>query len=562
MYGATGVIGFIQIFFVIVIGLYFWNLLRSQQTSKVAVNKESHREMEQLEKLRSISLTVPLSEKTRPATFKEIIGQEDGLKSLRAALCSPNPQHVIVYGPPGIGKTAAARLVLEEAKKNQQSPFQQDAKFIELDATTARFDERGIADPLIGTVHDPIYQGAGPLGMSGVPQPKPGAVTKAHGGILFIDEIGELHPIQMNKLLKVLEDRKVILESSYYNPEDQNVPKHIHEMFQQGLPADFRLIGATTCLPESICPALRSRCLEIYFRGLLPEEIGVIARNAVQKINFTATEGAVEVIKKYATNGREAVNIVQLAAGVALGEDRRELREEEVEWVVSSSQITPRPEKKIPDKPQVGFVNGLAVYGPNMGTLIEIEVSTYKADKGQGQITMTGIVEEEEMGNAQRTIRRKGLAKGSVENVLTVLNKYTDFCCKDFHIHINFPGGVPIDGPSAGVSIATAIYSSLTDTRVDNTVAMTGEVSIRGFVRPVGGVPVKIEAARQAGAGKVIIPRDNWQQIFSTYDDIQVIPVETLQEVLDKALIHKKTESQRVKEQQEQDARVLTAAPC
>ena len=560
MYGATGVIGFIQIFFVIVIGLYFWNLLRSQQTSKVAVNKESRREMEQLEKLRSISLTVPLSEKTRPTTFKEIIGQEDGLKSLRAALCSPNPQHVIVYGPPGIGKTAAARLVLEEAKKNQSSPFQQDAIFMELDATTARFDERGIADPLIGTVHDPIYQGAGPLGMSGVPQPKPGAVTKAHGGILFIDEIGELHPIQMNKLLKVLEDRKVILESSYYNPEDQNVPQHIHEMFQKGLPADFRLIGATTCLPESICPALRSRCLEVYFRGLLPEEIGIIAKNALKKMNFEATDGAVEVIKRYATNGREAVNIVQLAAGVALGEDRRELREEEVEWVVSSSQITPRPEKKIPEKPQVGFVNGLAVYGPNMGTLIEIEVSTYRADgKSQGQITMTGIVEEEEMGNAQRTIRRKGLAKGSVENVLTILNTYTDFCCKDFHIHINFPGGVPIDGPSAGVSIATAIYSSLTGSTVDNTVAMTGEVSIRGYVRPVGGVPVKIEAARQAGAKKVIIPKENWQQVFSTYEDIRVIPVETLEEVLDNALLQKKADStSRVKEK---EPRVLTAAP-
>ncbi len=559
MFNATGIFGVIQIFFVIVIGLYFWNMLRSQQTSKVAVNKESRREMEQLEKLRSISLTVPLSEKTRPATFKEIIGQEDGLKSLRASLCSPNPQHVIVYGPPGIGKTAAARLVLEEAKKNQQSPFMEDAKFIELDATTARFDERGIADPLIGTVHDPIYQGAGPLGMAGVPQPKPGAVTKAHGGILFIDEIGELHPIQMNKLLKVLEDRKVILESSYYNPEDMNVPQHIHEMFQKGLPADFRLIGATTCLPDSICPALRSRCLEIYFRGLLPEEIAVIAKNAVQKINFTITAGALDVIKKYATNGREAVNIVQLAAGIAMGEGRSELKEEEVEWVVSSSQITPRPEKKIPDKPQVGYVNGLAVYGPNMGTLIEIEVSTYKADKGQGQITITGIVEEEEMGNAHRTIRRKGLAKGSVENVLTVLNKHMDFCCRDYHIHINFPGGVPIDGPSAGVSIATAIYSSLTDIKVDNTVAMTGEVSIRGFVRPIGGVTVKIEAARQSGAKKVIIPRDNWQQIFATYEDVQVIPVDTLQEVLEHALLKKQTEAQRIKEQ---EARILTAAPC
>ena len=164
--------------------------------------------MEKLEQMRQ-ALTQPLAEKTRPSTFDEIVGQHDGLKALRAALCSPNPQHVILYGPPGIGKTAAARLVLEEAKNTPGSPFSPDAKFVEIDATIARFDERGIADPLIGSVHDPIYQGAGPLGMAGVPQPKPGAVTKAHGGVLFIDEIGELHPIQMNKLLKVLEDRKV-----------------------------------------------------------------------------------------------------------------------------------------------------------------------------------------------------------------------------------------------------------------------------------------------------------------------------------------------------------------
>jgi Lon-like ATP-dependent protease len=203
------IISLVQIFFAIVIGLYFLNLLKNQQGSKVAVDRESRKELEKLNKMRAISLSQPLSEKTRPASFDEIIGQADGLKALRAALCGPNPQHVIIYGPPGIGKTAAARLVLEEAKRIEGTPFRPDAKFIEVDATIARFDERGIADPLIGSVHDPIYQGAGPMGVAGIPQPKPGAVTKAHGGVLFIDEIGELHPVQMNKLLKILEDRKV-----------------------------------------------------------------------------------------------------------------------------------------------------------------------------------------------------------------------------------------------------------------------------------------------------------------------------------------------------------------
>ena len=146
----------VQVFFAIVIGLYFLNLLRSQQGSKVAVEKESRKETDKLRKLREISLTEPLSERTRPSKFADVVGQEDGVKALRAALCGTNPQHVIIYGPPGVGKTAAARLVLEEARMTPGSPFGSEAKFVELDATTARFDERGIADPLIGSVHDPI----------------------------------------------------------------------------------------------------------------------------------------------------------------------------------------------------------------------------------------------------------------------------------------------------------------------------------------------------------------------------------------------------------------------
>ncbi|HEY8449279.1 MAG TPA: ATP-binding protein, partial [Bacillota bacterium] len=188
---SVSVITLLQLLFAAIIGVYFWTLLRQQQGSKVAVKRESRKEMDRLSSLRSISLSEPLAERTRPSSFDEIVGQEQGLRALRAALCGPNPQHVIIYGPPGVGKTAAARLVLEEAKANGKSPFRPDARFVELDATTARFDERGIADPLIGSVHDPIYQGAGALGMQGIPQPKPGAVTKAHGGVLFIDEIGE-----------------------------------------------------------------------------------------------------------------------------------------------------------------------------------------------------------------------------------------------------------------------------------------------------------------------------------------------------------------------------------
>ncbi len=532
------VLGLINLFFAIVIGLYFWNLLKSQQGNKTAVDRESRKEMEKLQRLRRISLTEPLSEKTRPSNFEEIIGQDDGLKALRAALCGPNPQHVILYGPPGVGKTAAARVVLEEAKKQGYSPFKEYARFIEIDATTARFDDRGIADPLMGSVHDPIYQGAGPLGIAGIPQPKPGAVTKAHGGVLFIDEIGELHPIQMNKLLKVLEDRRVFFESAYYSSEDTNIPSHIHDIFQNGLPADFRLVGATTRMPQDIPPAIRSRCVEIFFQLLSPNDIRRIAENAAQKINFELETGVIDIITKYATNGRDAVNLIQITAGLAITENRKKVTVKDLEWVIHSSQYSPRPSVKIPPKPQVGYVNGLAVYGPNMGSVIQVEVSAIPAtEAGKGKITTTGVVDEEEMGQAGRTIRRKSMALGSVENVLTVLRKFMNINPSNYDIHINFPGGTPIDGPSAGITLATAIYSAITGQAVDNEIAMTGEVSIRGGVMPIGGVVAKIGAAKEAGAKKVLIPKENWQKIFEDETNITIIPVERIEEVIRLAVL-------------------------
>ncbi|MCL2336628.1 MAG: ATP-dependent protease LonB, partial [Firmicutes bacterium] len=122
-------------------------------------------------------------------------------------------------------------------------------------------------------------------------------------------------------------------------------------------------------------------------------------------------------------------------------------------------------------------------------------------------------------------------------NVLTVLRYTMDVDYRDYDLHINFPGGAPVDGPSAGVGIATAVYSAITDTPVDNTVAMTGEVSIRGLVMPVGGVVPKLEAAMLAGATKVFIPADNYQELFRSFKPTTVIPAETLLEVIKGALL-------------------------
>ena len=530
----TGIALFIQLFFGIVIGLYFWNLLRSQRTQKVSIDRESRKEMDVLKKMRSISLTEPLSEKVRPSSFADIVGQEDGIKSLKAALCGPNPQHVIIYGPPGVGKTAAARLVLEEAKKNAKSPFKAASIFIELDATTARFDERGIADPLIGSVHDPIYQGAGAMGQAGIPQPKQGAVTNAHGGVLFIDEIGELHPIQMNKLLKVLEDRKVFLESAYYNEENTQIPTHIHDIFKNGLPADFRLIGATTRTPNEIPPAIRSRCMEVFFRELAEEEIIAVAGKAAEKVNLAVSEKGLGILANYARNGREAVNMIQISAGLAITEDRDYIKDEDIEWVVQSSQLSPRMERKINSHSAVGLVNGLAVYGPNTGALLDIEVTVIPA-KEKGSINITGIVEEESIGGQGKSIRRKSMARGSIENVITVLRSM-GVPADEYDIHVNFPGGVPIDGPSAGIAMATGIYSAIYKRPVDNTVAMTGEISIHGYVKPIGGVYPKVKAAKKARAQTVIIPKENMQSILKEITGIKIIPVSHLNEVFESAL--------------------------
>ncbi|WP_289128389.1 ATP-dependent protease LonB [uncultured Clostridium sp.] len=518
--------------------IYLFNSNKATRSRTVVVDKENKKEMEKLLKMRRIKLSEPLTEKSRPTSFDDIIGQKDGIKALKAAICGPNPQHVIIYGPPGIGKTAAARLVLEEAKRKEKSPFKENAKFVEIDATTIRFDERGIADPLIGSVHDPIYQGAGALGVAGIPQPKPGAVTKAHGGILFIDEIGELQPIEMNKLLKVLEDRKVFLDSSYYSSEDPNMPTYIKEIFDNGLPADFRLIGATTRSPDEIIPAIRSRCVEVFFRGLQPNEIREIAQKAISKVGLNTSDKGLNLISRFCNNGREVVNLIQLCSGIAINEERDYITEDDIKWVIENGQYTEIQEKKISDRPEVGVVNGLAVHVANIGMLMEIEATAKKIEGRAGELKISGIIEEEEITMSNRKVKRKSTAFSSIQNVLTALNNIYDLKCDKYDIHINIPGGIPVDGPSAGIAIATAVYSAILELPIDNKVAMTGEISLLGTVNPIGGVNAKILAAQKAGANRVIIPADNWNESFLNYEGIDVIKVSNIKEVLDVCILN------------------------
>jgi len=196
-------------------------------------NATTLKKFAELEKMKYIKLSKSVLDVMRPKMQNEIIGQQDAVSSLISKIASPFPQHVILYGPPGVGKTTAARIALNIAKTKAFTPFLENAKFVEVDATTLRWDPRESVNPLLGSVHDPIYQGAKKeLAELGVPEPKPGLVTEAHGGVLFIDEIGELDIMFQNKLLKVLEDKKVNFDSSYYDVNNEQVPLYIKKLFE------------------------------------------------------------------------------------------------------------------------------------------------------------------------------------------------------------------------------------------------------------------------------------------------------------------------------------------
>ena len=597
--------------------------IRRQVISEESPGAESphdKKKREDLEALENIRLTQSVMELLRPQNFDEIIGQERAVRSLMAKLSSPYPQHLLLYGPPGVGKTTAARLVLEAAKKRAVSPFGESAPFVETDGTTLRWDPRDMTNPLLGSVHDPIYQGAQKsLADSGVPEPKPGLVTEAHGGILFIDEIGEMDEMLQNKLLKVLEDKRAYFESAYYDPDDKRVPPYIKKLFEEGAPADFVLIGATTRDADHINPALRSRCAEIYFEPLTPAHILRIVENAARRLHVTLGEGVAELISEYTIEGRKAINILADAYSLAVnrltdpeieeivsretnsadegigggrvsdlpkkqglkmaapdavpdtivsggtvsretiggesGNERglkpdapditpaepqfgdtvsretikkksealRALRvtvtKDDIYEVVQVSRLYPFGRKKASDTPAVGRVFGLGVAG-FLGSIIEIEAVAFPAaEKGKGTVRFN-----ETAGS---------MAKDSVFNAAAVMRRLTGRDLHDYDIHVNVIGGGNIDGPSAGTAILTAIVSAVTGAPIRQDVAVTGEISLQGEIKPVGGVFEKAYGARQAGITTLIIPWENEKDIPEEHLGLDIRRLKHAEEAFD-----------------------------
>lgn len=458
--------------------------------------------------------------------------------------------YMFIRGRLGASDESRIPKLLVKHEMNELPPF--------IDATAT------LSGSLLGDVrHDPFQSGG--METPAHDRVEPGAIHRAHKGVLYIDEVNLLRLEEQQALLTAMQERAFPISGRSERSSGALTKT-------EAVPCDFILIAAGNLdAIQGMHPALRSRIrgygYEVYVNSEMPDT----SRNRRRLIRFIAQE----VTRDVGTN-REIPHFDKSAVGIILREAQRRagrrgklsLRLRELGGLIriagdlaseDGSQLTTaahvlgarniaKPlEQQVADRmierrrdysllvnsgERVGRVNGLAVLGANSGLsdfsgiMLPVEALVTPSQGGGGKIHATGGLSD--------------LAKESVTNVSAVIKKLTGKDISDYDIHIQFVDTHGVDGDSASITIATAVISALEEIPIRQDLAMTGSLSVRGEVLPIGGVTAKIEAAAAAGVKTVVIPRANMQDVLlddKYVDIVDVIPVDSLDEVMEQALI-------------------------
>jgi Lon-like ATP-dependent protease len=410
------------------------------------------------------------------------------------------------------------------------------------------------AGALLGDVrHDP-YQSGG-LETPSHDRVEPGAIHRANGGVLFVDEINTLDVRSQQHLMTAIQEGAFAITGQSEQSSGAMVKT-------APVPTDFVMVAAGNLdAMATMHPALRSRVkgygYEVYMDDTVvdtPEMRRAYVRFVAQEVakdgrlpEFTRGAMAEVVLEARRRAGRKGHltlelrnlgGLVRVAGDVARAADapvttrahvlEAKRRARSIEQQMADDYIERRRayDLSLASGYRVGRVNGLAVMGADSGVVLPV-MAEVTPSQGAGQVIATGKLQE--------------VAEEAVQNVSAVVKKYsrTDLARMDVHIQFLGAGAGGVDGDSASVTVATAVVSALEGVAVDQSVAMTGSLSVRGDVLPVGGVTHKIEAAAKAGMTRVVVPRANLQDVMveAEYRDlVEVVPVDHLGDVLAVAL--------------------------
>lgn len=420
-----------------------------------------------------------------------------------------------------------------------------------MDATGAH------AGALLGDVrHDP-YQSGG-LGTPAHERVEAGMIHKANRGVLYIDEIGTMSMKTQQELLSAMQEKQYAITGQSENSSGAMVRS-------QAAPCDFVLVASGNIqVLEGMHIAMRSRIRGYGYEVFMKDSMDDTEENREKLVQFVAQEvkndGRIPhfapdaldeiILEAKRRSGkqnaltlrlRELGGLVRSSGDVAIEHGADLVTAEHVleakkfsrtlEQQIADRSIIQRKEYSMVNAEggKVGMVNGLAVLGDRSGIVSPIAAEAAPSlSKNGGKIIATGKLGE--------------IAQESVQNVSALIKKYTDKDISDYDIHVQFIQTYDgVEGDSASVSIAAAVISAVEDIPIDQTVALTGSLNVRGDVMPIGGATAKIEAAAESGLKKVLIPKSNLKDVMieKKYEDmIEIIPTETLSDVLENILIN------------------------